>query len=134
MFQYGHNPWLRNLSSLECLEKCHSKLIHSLVDDRFDKKAIPVRKFVEESPLVRSCILGFSLIQFLCKTTRDLTKETKILKTLELLELPCRTVCLLIARSRRHRALIGLAGNRDRSRAIHLRQIRSLLHASDGTT
>ena len=80
-------------------------------------------------------LLGFSLIQFLCKNTRDLTKETKILKTLDLLELPCRTVGVsLFARSRRQRALIGLAGNRDRSRAIHLRQVRSLLHASDGTT
>jgi len=44
LFRYGHNPLLRNLSSLECLEKFHSRIIHGLVDDRFDKKAIPVRK------------------------------------------------------------------------------------------
>ncbi|CAF4178785.1 unnamed protein product [Rotaria sp. Silwood2] len=74
LFQYGHNPLLRNLSSLECLEKFHSRIINGLVDDRFDKKAIPVR----------------ILIQLLCKNNRDLNKETKILKTLELLELPCR--------------------------------------------
>ncbi|CAF1016252.1 unnamed protein product [Rotaria sp. Silwood1] len=74
LFQYGHNPLLRNLSSLECLEKCHSRIINGLIDDRFDKKAIPVR----------------NLIQFLCKNTRDVNKETKILKTLDLLELPCR--------------------------------------------
>ncbi|CAF3653024.1 unnamed protein product [Rotaria sordida] len=74
LFQYGHNPLLRNLSSLDCLGKFHSRIINGLVDDRFDKKAIPVR----------------NLIQFLCKNTRDLNKETKILKTLELLELPCR--------------------------------------------
>ncbi|CAF0980766.1 unnamed protein product [Adineta steineri] len=74
LFQYGHNPLLRNLSSLECLEKMHSRIINGLVDDRFDKKAISVR----------------NLIQYLCKNTRDSNKETKILKVLEFLELPCR--------------------------------------------
>ena len=44
LFQYGHNPLLRNLSSLECLEKLHSRIINGLISDRFDKKAIPVRK------------------------------------------------------------------------------------------
>ncbi len=34
----------------------------------------------------------FSLVQFLCKNSRDVTKEMKILKTLELLGLPCRAV------------------------------------------
>jgi hypothetical protein len=49
LFFYGHNPLLRNLSSLECLEKFHSKIINSLVDDRFDKKAIPVRRYLSSS-------------------------------------------------------------------------------------
>jgi hypothetical protein len=74
LFQYGHNQLLRNLSSLECLEKIHSRILNSLVDDRFDKKTIAVR----------------NLIQFLCcKNSRDIYKETKILKALEFLELPC---------------------------------------------
>lgn len=37
-------------------------------------------------------LFNSSLIQFLCKNTRDNNKETKILKTLDLLELPCREV------------------------------------------
>jgi len=45
LFHYGHNPLHRNLSSLDCLEKFHSRIINGLVDDRFDKKAIPVRKY-----------------------------------------------------------------------------------------
>ncbi|CAF1212762.1 unnamed protein product [Adineta ricciae] len=73
LFQYGHNPLLRNLSGLECLEKFHSRTVNSLIDDRSDK-TISVR----------------NLIQFLCKGTRDVNKETKILKALEYLELPCR--------------------------------------------
>ncbi|CAM4854342.1 unnamed protein product [Rotaria socialis] len=75
LFQYGHNPLLRNLSSLDCLEKIHSRIVFGLVDDRFDKKAISVR----------------NLIHFLCKYKSDSNKEAKILKALELLELPCRT-------------------------------------------
>ncbi|UJR30175.1 hypothetical protein I4U23_017715 [Adineta vaga] len=73
LFQYGHNPLLKNLSTLECLEKFHSRIINGLIDDRGDK-TISVR----------------NLIQWLCKNARDVSKETKILKALEYLELPCR--------------------------------------------
>ncbi|CAF0790607.1 unnamed protein product [Adineta steineri] len=70
LFYYGHNQRLRNLSSLECLEKFHSKIINSLIN--FDTQTISVRK----------------LIQFLCDNSRDNNKENKIRQTLEYLKLP----------------------------------------------
>jgi len=75
------------------LEKFHSRIIHGLVDDRFDKKAIPVRKYFNHLIIFfLFLIIYFSLILFLCKNSRDVNKETKILKALDLLELPCRAV------------------------------------------
>ncbi|CAF2635840.1 unnamed protein product [Rotaria sp. Silwood2] len=72
LFQFGHNQILRNLSSLDCLEKLHSRIINGLIDS--DKKTISVRR----------------LIQFLCKNTRDGSKERAILQALNYLKLPCQ--------------------------------------------
>ncbi|CAF1262910.1 unnamed protein product [Rotaria magnacalcarata] len=69
LFQLGHNQILRNLSSLDCLEKIHSKIIHGLLD--LDKRKIPVR----------------SLVQFLCKSNRDSSKVREIHQRLESLKL-----------------------------------------------
>ncbi|CAF0805053.1 unnamed protein product [Rotaria sordida] len=72
LFQFGHNQILRHLSSLGCLEKLHSRIINSLID--VNRKTISVR----------------SLIQFLCKNTRDSNKEKTILRALNYLKLPCQ--------------------------------------------
>ncbi|CAF3790284.1 unnamed protein product [Rotaria socialis] len=69
LFQLGHNQILRNLSSLDCLEKIHSKIIHGLID--LDKRKIPVR----------------NLVQFLCKNNRDSSKVREIHQRLESLKL-----------------------------------------------
>ncbi|UJR16323.1 hypothetical protein I4U23_003229 [Adineta vaga] len=70
LFQYGHNQLLRNLSSLDCLEKIHSKIYHELLDR--DKGIIPVR----------------GLIQFLSENHRDNSRERRICGALEALKLP----------------------------------------------
>lgn len=46
LFQYGHNPLVRNLSCLNCLEKLHSRIIYGLVEERGDKKVIRVKKYL----------------------------------------------------------------------------------------
>ncbi|CAF4599281.1 unnamed protein product [Rotaria sp. Silwood1] len=72
LFQFGHNQILRNLSSLDCLEKLHSRIIHGLIDP--DRKTISVKSF----------------IQFLCKNIHDNSKEKTILRALDHLKLPCQ--------------------------------------------
>ncbi|CAF5086450.1 unnamed protein product [Rotaria sp. Silwood1] len=72
LFQFGHNQILRNLSSLDCLEKLHSRIIHGLIDP--DRKTISVKSF----------------IQFLCKNIHDNSKEKTILRALDYLKLPCQ--------------------------------------------
>ncbi|CAF1472156.1 unnamed protein product [Adineta ricciae] len=68
LFEYGHNQLLRNLSSLNCLEKIHSKLIHETLDR--ENNIIPIK----------------SLIQFL-SDNRDSVKEN-ICQALEACKLP----------------------------------------------
>jgi len=57
LFQYGHNPLRRNLSSLECLEKFHTKIVNVLVENRFGKRAIAVQRYI-----IRHC---FSCLVFI---------------------------------------------------------------------
>jgi hypothetical protein len=81
LFHYGHNPLHRNLSSLDCLEKFHSRIINGLVDDRFDKKAIPVRKYFNHW-IIFIFLISLILVwfNFYVKTVVMSRKKWKFLK------------------------------------------------------
>lgn len=81
LFRLARHSKLKSLSCLECLEKIHSKIIHGLINS--DKK-IPIQRYY--SYFFSSMIFGFdrfSLIQYLCRNTRDNSKESKIRHALE---------------------------------------------------
>ncbi|CAF1292687.1 unnamed protein product [Didymodactylos carnosus] len=66
LFQYARNPFLRNLSGLQLLEKIHSKIVNGLVEEvRQDRKEIAVRT-----------------------NSRETETEQRILKALDYVQLP----------------------------------------------
>ncbi|CAF4392246.1 unnamed protein product, partial [Didymodactylos carnosus] len=76
LFQYARNPFLRNLSALELLEKIHSKIVNGLVEevrqDRQDRKEIAVR----------------TILRMFCRNSRETEREQRILKALDYIQLP----------------------------------------------
>jgi len=89
LFRLSHNSRLKNLSSLECLEKIHSKIIHGLINSN---KSLPVQRYNSDFVVSNLVIISFSLIQYLCRNNRDINKETKIRQALEYVKIPCQTV------------------------------------------